>query len=101
MFTLVSVNISILLAILDNVLMIDILGLIYALAVLLPSLAVGARRLHDTGRTGWWQLIGIIPFIGWIVLIVFFVFFALDGDRQLNAHGPDPKAVQGEATVFS
>ncbi|HEY2762687.1 MAG TPA: DUF805 domain-containing protein [Pseudonocardiaceae bacterium] len=63
-----------------------------------PTLAVGARGLHDTGRTGWWQLIGIIPFIGAIVLIV---FFAIDGERQPNAYGPDPKAVTGGAAAFS
>ena len=47
-------------------------GAIFGLAVLLPELAVGARRLHDTGRSGWWQLLLIVPF-GIIVLIVFWV----------------------------
>ena len=46
---------------------------IAALALLLPSLAAGARRLHDTGRSGWWLLIGLIPVIGTLVLIVFWV----------------------------
>jgi uncharacterized membrane protein YhaH (DUF805 family) len=50
-----------------------VLYAIFALAVLLPYLAVGARRLHDTGRSGWWWLIAIIPLIGGIVLIVFWV----------------------------
>ena len=44
---------------------------LFSLATLLPSLAAAARRLHDTGRSGWWQLIGLIPIIGTIVLIVF------------------------------
>ena len=44
---------------------------LFALGTLLPSLAAAARRLHDTGRSGWWQLISLIPLIGWIVLIVF------------------------------
>ena len=48
------------------------LTLIFQLLILVPSLAVGARRLHDTGRSGWWQLINIIPIIGFIVLIVWF-----------------------------
>ena len=46
---------------------------LFSLATLLPSLAAGARRLHDTNRSGWWLLIWLLPFIGWIVLIVFFV----------------------------
>lgn len=50
----------------------SIIGGIFALAILVPSLAVGARRLHDTGRSGWWQLLWLVPCIGWIVLIVFF-----------------------------
>jgi uncharacterized membrane protein YhaH (DUF805 family) len=58
------------------------------LALLLPGLAVGARRLHDTGRTGWWQLIGIIPIIGWVVLLVFFV----QNSHPANQHGPNPKS---------
>jgi uncharacterized membrane protein YhaH (DUF805 family) len=50
----------------------DAVGAAFSIATLLPSLAVGARRLHDTDRSGWWQLLMFIPLIGWIVLIVFF-----------------------------
>ena len=50
-----------------------VLYALFVLAVLLPYLAVGARRLHDTGRSGWWWLISLIPVIGTIVLIVFWV----------------------------
>ena len=50
----------------------------------LPSLAVMVRRLHDTGRTGWWVLIGLIPFIGWIVLLI----FALLDSTGDNEYGP-------------
>lgn len=46
---------------------------VFSIATLLPSIAVGARRLHDTNRSGWLQLLWLIPVIGWIVLIVFFV----------------------------
>lgn len=49
------------------------LGMLYSLFVFLPSLAVAARRLHDAGRSGWWLLIGLVPFIGAIVLIILFV----------------------------
>ena len=66
-----------------------LLGGLYALAVLLPSLAVGVRRLHDTNRSGWWLLIGLIPCIGFIVLIVFLVQDSQAGDNQ---YGPNPKA---------
>jgi uncharacterized membrane protein YhaH (DUF805 family) len=58
------------------------------LALLLPSLAVGVRRLHDTDRSGWWLLISLIPIIGWIVLIVFFV----QDSQPANRYGPNPKA---------
>jgi uncharacterized membrane protein YhaH (DUF805 family) len=45
---------------------------IFSVATILPSLAVGARRLHDTDRSGWWQLLMFVPAIGWIILIIFF-----------------------------
>ena len=61
------------------------------LALLLPSLAVGVRRLHDTGRSGWFLLLGLIPLVGGIILLVFYV---TDGNAGANAHGADPKARQ-------
>ncbi len=65
------------------------LTLFYDLAVILPSLAVGSRRLHDTGRSAWWLLIGLVPIAGAIVLIIFFL-----GDSQpgSNQYGPNPKS---------
>jgi len=48
-----------------------IVNCLVSLALLLPQVAAATRRLHDTGRSGWWQLIGLIPVIGWIVMIVF------------------------------
>ena len=63
------------------------LGLIYYLVTLLPTLAVGARRLHDTGRSGWWLLLGLVPLIGWIVLLV---WFCTKGSHGYNSFGPDP-----------
>ena len=53
-----------------------------------PAFAVGARRLHDTDRSGWWQLIGLIPLVGAIILIVFFCQDSKPGDNQ---YGPNPK----------
>jgi len=69
-----------------------VLSTLYSLAVLIPSIAVGVRRLHDTGRSGWWLLIGLIPVIGSIVLIIFFVLDSEPGD---NAYGANPKALTG------
>ncbi|MGY4690874.1 DUF805 domain-containing protein [Salibacterium sp. K-3] len=61
---------------------------LYGLGILLPSLAVVVRRLHDTGRTGWWILIGFIPLIGSIVLLV---FMCLDSQDGINEYGANPK----------
>jgi uncharacterized membrane protein YhaH (DUF805 family) len=60
---------------------------IYALAVLIPSIAVGFRRLHDTGRSAWWFLIALIPLIGVIVLLVFLV----QDSKEENEYGISPK----------
>ena len=43
----------------------------FSIATFLPGIAVGARRLHDTDRSGWWQLLWLIPLVGWIILIIF------------------------------
>ena len=60
---------------------------IWSVVTLLPSLAMGVRRLRDTDRSGWWWLIAFIPLIGFIVLIVFWCF---EGTRGSNRFGPDP-----------
>ncbi|OGR85014.1 MAG: hypothetical protein A2901_06065 [Elusimicrobia bacterium RIFCSPLOWO2_01_FULL_54_10] len=89
MFTLINFLIIVALVVVENLL--DIFGpnLIYGLAVFVPSLAVAIRRLHDTDRSGWWMLIGLIPVIGAIVLIVFMVMDSTPGD---NRFGPNPKS---------
>ncbi|MBA3668448.1 MAG: DUF805 domain-containing protein [Sphingomonas sp.] len=66
-----------------------ILVALLSLALLIPSLAVGVRRLHDTDRSGWWFLIILIPLIGAIVLLVFFVS---GGTKGSNRFGDDPYA---------
>ena len=89
MFILFNIIISVVLSVIGSVVdQGNILGAIYALAVLIPSLAVAVRRLHDTGRSGWWLLIGLIPLIGAIVLIV---FMASEGKPGDNEYGPNPK----------
>jgi uncharacterized membrane protein YhaH (DUF805 family) len=71
---------------------------ILQLALLIPGLAVGARRLHDTGRSGWWLLIGLIPLVGWIILLVFFV----QDSKPANQHGPNPKGLgEGHGAGYS
>ena len=66
-----------------------ILVLVLALGLLVPSLAVSIRRLHDTERSGWWFLIAFVPIVGGIVLLV---FMCLDGTSGPNRFGADPKA---------
>ena len=66
-----------------------ILSTVFVLAMLIPGLALTVRRLHDTGRTGWWVLIGFVPLIGNIVLLV---FMCLDSESGANQYGPAPKA---------
>ena len=63
------------------------LGVIYVLIHFLPGLAVGFRRLHDTGRSGWWILINIIPLIG---MLIFLFFMVIAGDDNDNEYGPSP-----------
>lgn len=69
---------------------------ILTLALLIPSLSVSVRRLHDTGRSGWWVLIGVIPLVGAIILIV---FLAQDTEAGANRFGANPKA--GTPSRFS
>jgi uncharacterized membrane protein YhaH (DUF805 family) len=69
------------------VLGLDTISAIVSLALLVPSLSIAARRLHETGRSGWWQLILLIPIIGLIVLIV---FLAQDS-HDVNDDGVNPK----------
>jgi len=67
---------------------VGLLGGIYDLAILIPSIAVSVRRLHDTGRSGWWMFIGLIPLIGEIVLLVFTI---QDSKPGRNQFGGNPK----------
>ena len=90
MFLLFNLLIAVTLGVIEGVLgSPGVLGLLYTLAVLIPGLAVTIRRLHDTDRTGWWLLIGLVPLIGTIVILVFMI---IEGDASDNEYGPDPKA---------
>ncbi|MEU1619473.1 DUF805 domain-containing protein [Streptomyces sp. NPDC008238] len=88
MFALVNLVISIVLLFVGRAIGFDYLQSVYALAVLLPTLGVSVRRLHDTGRSGWWLLIGLVPFLGAIVLLV---FFCIEGGPSENEYGANPK----------
>ena len=89
MFVLFNIIAVILAAVVDNALGgSGVVSTIYGLAVFLPGLALAVRRLHDTGRSGWWMLISFLPLIGLIVLIIFFVQDSQPGSNQF---GPNPK----------
>ncbi|NLX26725.1 MAG: DUF805 domain-containing protein [Lentisphaerae bacterium] len=89
MFVLINIIISFILGFLEGLMGgPGVIGYIYSLAVLIPGIAVSVRRLHDTGRSGWWLLISFIPLIGAIVLIV---FMATDGAPGDNQYGTNPK----------
>ncbi|MEL6612993.1 MAG: DUF805 domain-containing protein [Bacteroidota bacterium] len=60
---------------------------LYILATLIPQLAVSVRRLHDTGKSGWWMLLAMVPLGSWVLLF----FFVQEGDDRDNAYGADPK----------
>ena len=63
---------------------------LYAFAIIVPSIALTVRRLHDTGRSGWFVLLSLIPYIGGIIL---FVFTVLDSTPGPNQYGPNPKGM--------
>ena len=83
MFVLIYMIINIILAVLGM----DVIGGIVGLALLVPSISIGTRRLHDTGRSGWWQLIYFVPLIGLIVMIIFLT----QDSHNANEYGVNPK----------
>jgi uncharacterized membrane protein YhaH (DUF805 family) len=95
MFALFNVILVIATMIIDNTLGLTFRGepygliyTLYGLAVLIPSLAVGVRRLHDVGKSGWWILIALIPIVGAIILLV---WFCTDSQAGENQWGDNPK----------
>jgi uncharacterized membrane protein YhaH (DUF805 family) len=65
------------------------LGMLYSLAVMLPSIGVAIRRLHDTDRSGWWMLLALVPLVG----LVLIAFLAEDSNAGTNRYGQNPKLV--------
>jgi uncharacterized membrane protein YhaH (DUF805 family) len=94
MFTLISTLIYAALYVLGLALDSQAPQILLSVALFLPSLAVSVRRLHDTGKSGWWVLIGLVPCVGFIFMIV---FMATEGQRGDNQYGPDPKAYPVQA----
>lgn len=68
-------------------------SLLFIAATLIPNLALGFRRLHDTNRSAWWLLIGLVPFAGAVVLLVFYLLPSTPGE---NNYGPNPLTNTGE-----
>jgi uncharacterized membrane protein YhaH (DUF805 family) len=91
MYFLFNVIILVVLAIVSGIIGTMILYYLYGLAIFLPSHAVGVRRLHDTGRSGWFILLELIPLVGSIVLLV---FLCSDSQPGHNQYGPNPKEIQ-------
>lgn len=88
MFVLFSIIIQVAL----DIVHLDMISMLVSLGLLLPSLGLGARRLHDIGKSGWWLLLGFIPIVGWIILIV---WLATKTDMSANEYGnpATPKVV--------
>ena len=86
MFFLVSVVVCVLVALVDRAFQLYTLGYLCALILLVPSLAMCVRRLHDAGHTGWWLIILLIPVLGLVVIMV----FCAQGSREDDRFGPVP-----------
>lgn len=73
-----------------------IIGIIM-LALLLPAIAVAVRRLHDIGKSGWWLLLCLVPFVNFVFAIVLFIWTIKDGTPEANQFGESPKYITQEA----
>ncbi len=89
-FVLANFLISIILSFVDQILGVQFFSTLYSLAVLIPGIAVSVRRLHDIGKSGWNLLLGLIPIIGAIILIIWYV---KESDPEENQYGPVPSTV--------
>ncbi len=87
-FVFINTVITAILILIGNSIGNNLLDSVYSLGVFIPTVAVTARRLHDIGKSGWWQLLLFIPILGFIVLIIFLV---KDSEPSFNEYGPNPK----------
>lgn len=90
MFVLFNIIVAIIVGTIGGIIHTTLLSFLYSVAVIIPALAVAVRRLHDTGRSGWWLLIVFIPVIGAIIVIIVDCLDSQPGDNQ---YGPNPKGV--------
>ncbi len=89
MFILFNLLVMFALTFIDALTGVPVLTMVYGLLVFIPSLSVAVRRLHDTGRSGWWLLIGLIP----LVSLILIYFLACDSETESNDFGDNPKAI--------
>ncbi|MEY9873820.1 uncharacterized membrane protein YhaH (DUF805 family) [Streptacidiphilus sp. MAP12-33] len=91
-FILINTVVTVVLTLVDNAIGSPILAGLYGLALLVPTLAVAVRRLHDTGRSGWLLLLSFTC-IGWFVVLFFWIS---EGTQGQNQYGDDPKLVPAQ-----
>ena len=84
LFVLATLLFSISATVVDSVLPMKIVSRIFQLFIIIPGLAVAVRRLHDIGKSGWFYLIGLIPLVGWIIMIVWFCRKGQDGSNRFG-----------------
>ncbi|WP_441002839.1 DUF805 domain-containing protein [Pseudocolwellia agarivorans] len=87
MYILFYFVIMVVLSIIDYALGTVVLANLFSFAMLIPSITITARRLHDTTRSGWWQLLFLVPFIGIIIML----YFLIQGSDDANDYGQNPK----------
>jgi uncharacterized membrane protein YhaH (DUF805 family) len=95
-WVLFQVALAVVLGIIAGIIKTNILGMLVNLALLLPSLAVSVRRLHDIGKSGWFLLLALIPLVGAIILIV---WACQDSQAGANQYGANPKAGPAQTAV--
>ena len=74
--------------VIDGITGLGIFYSLFSLLILIPGLALGARRLHDIGKSGWWQLLWFAIIVGWVILLIWNI---RDSDQAPNSHGQNPK----------
>lgn len=87
MFFLINICVIVVLSIIDRIIGIQLLSGLYGLAILLPAIAVGIRRLHDIGKSGWFMLLALVPLANLYLIYL----FTIDSVPGSNEYGPNPK----------